>query len=139
MAKKETKKKGTFKTKAAFSSFSVKDLKKAKEFYTKTLGLKIDLLPMGAELHLPQGGVVWLYQKPNHQAATFTILNLNVSDIDEAVDELTRRGVRFEHYKTGPKTDSKGIVRGKEQKMGPTIAWFKDPSGNFISVIEEGK
>jgi hypothetical protein len=66
-------------------------------------------------------------------------LNFKVDNIDEAVDELTNRGVQFEHYEDGPKTDEKGILRSREQNMGPDIAWFKDPAGNFLSVIEDGK
>jgi hypothetical protein len=87
---------------------------------------------------LPGGSTVFAYSKPDHQPATFTILNLVVDDIDAAVDELTRRGVRFEHYDTGPKTDEKGILRGRAQNRGPDIAWFKDPAGNFLSVIQNG-
>jgi hypothetical protein len=87
-------------------------------------------------LHLHVGGdaEVIVYPKPNHTPATFTILNIPVPDVDEAVDELGRRGVRFEQYhQPGLETDEKGIMRGN----GPTIAWFKDPAGNIISVIEE--
>jgi hypothetical protein len=78
---------------------------------------------------------VFAYPKKDHQPATFTILNLVVDNIDEAVDDLTTRGVRFEHYDSGPKTDAKGILRGKAQNLGPDIAWFKDPAGNFLSVL----
>jgi catechol 2,3-dioxygenase-like lactoylglutathione lyase family enzyme len=128
-----------FKPKAAFSSFSVNDMKKAKEFYTKKLGLKLEIGEMGSKLYVPGKGVVWVYEKRNHKPATFTVLNLIVGNIDNSVDELTKRGVKFEHYTKGIKTDKKGIARGKEMKMGPNIAWFKDPAGNFISVIEDGK
>ena len=128
-----------FKAKAAFSGFSVDVLAKAKEFYTETLGLKVDDEGVGIRLHLPGGGTVFAYPKDDHQPATFTILNFEVDDIDEAVDELTNRGVQFEHYEVGPKTDEKGIFRGREQSMGPDIAWFKDPAGNFLSVIKDGK
>ena len=128
-----------FKAKAAFSGFSVDDLPKAKEFYTKTVGLQVDDEGVGLRLRLPEGGTVFVYPKGGHHLpATFTILNFVVDNIDEAVDELTSRGVQFEHYEDGPKTDEKGILRGKEQNMGPNIAWFKDPAGNILSVIEDG-
>jgi hypothetical protein len=81
---------------------------------------------------------VFTYPKADHQPATFTILNFQVGDIDEAVDELTRQGVRFEHYDGGPKTDEKGILRGRTQNMGPDIAWFKDAAGNVLSVLDDG-
>jgi catechol 2,3-dioxygenase-like lactoylglutathione lyase family enzyme len=127
-----------FKSKVAFSGFSVDDLAKAKEFYAETLGLTVDDEGVGVRLHLPGGGTVFAYPKGDHQPATFTILNFKVDNIDEAVDELTNRGVQFEHYEDGPKTDEKGILRGREQNMGPDIAWFKDPAGNILSVIEDG-
>jgi catechol 2,3-dioxygenase-like lactoylglutathione lyase family enzyme len=124
-----------FKTKAAFSGFSVNDLEKAKAFYAETLGLKVDPDGVGVRLHLPGGGTVFAYPKKDHQPATFTILNLVVDDIDEAVNELTNRGVQFERSENGPQTDAKGILRGKAQNKGPDIAWFKDPAGNFLSVL----
>ena len=126
-----------FKAKAAFSGFSVDGLAKAKEFYTQTLGLKVDDQGMGLRLHLPDGGTVFVYPKEDHQPATFTILNFEVDNIDEAVDELTNRGVQFEHYEGDLKTDEKGILRGLSQNMGPDIAWFKDPAGNILSVIQD--
>jgi catechol 2,3-dioxygenase-like lactoylglutathione lyase family enzyme len=124
-----------FKAKAAFSGFSVDDLAKAKNFYTETLGLPVEDEGVGVRLRLPGGGTVFVYPKKDHHPATFTILNFEVDNIDEAVDELANRGVQFEHYEDGPKTDKKGILRGREQNMGPDIAWFKDPAGNFLSVI----
>ena len=127
-----------FKARSAFGSFSVDDLAKARQFYAETLGLKIDDSPMGLTIHLPGGSTAFAYPKPDHQPATFTILNFVVQKIDEAVDELTNRGVRFEHYDNGTKTDKKGIARGRAQNMGPDIAWFKDPAGNFLSVLEDG-
>jgi catechol 2,3-dioxygenase-like lactoylglutathione lyase family enzyme len=127
-----------FRAKAAFSGFSVNDVAKAKAFYAETLGLKVEDQGVGMRLHLPGGGTVFAYPKDDHQPATFTILNFEVDDIDEAVDELTHRGVQFEHYKDGPGTDAKGILRGRKQNMGPDIAWFKDPAGNFLSVIDDG-
>src|SRR5205823_12555507 len=121
-------------TAKTFSSFSVNDLQQAKTFYNKTLGIEIAELPEGLELHLAGGARVFAYPKPNHVPATFTILNFRVSDIDKAVDDLTARNVRFEQYNDGPlKTDAKGISRG----AGPTIAWFKDPAGNILSVIQD--
>jgi len=125
-----------FKPKSAFSGFSVNDLAKAKAFYAETLGLKVDDEGVGMRLHLPDGGTVFAYPKDDHQPATYTILNFVVENIDEAVDELTNRGVRFEHYEEGPKTDGKGILRGRALQMGPDIAWFKDPAGNTLAVLQ---
>jgi catechol 2,3-dioxygenase-like lactoylglutathione lyase family enzyme len=125
--------------KTAFSGFSVNDLEKAKAFYTETLKLKVDdQKGMGLNLHLPGGATVFIYGKADHVPATFTILNFMVDSIDEAVDELTRRGVKFEHYDGGIKTDAKGIARRSAANPGPNIAWFKDPAGNFVSVIQDG-
>ncbi len=107
-----------FKTKAAFSGFSVDDLAKAKEFYIETLRLKVDEEGVGLRLHLPGGGAVFAYPKDDHQPATFTILNFVVDDIDEAVDELTSQGVQFEHYEDLP-TDEKGILRGLSRNRCP--------------------
>ena len=119
----------------AFSGFSVNDLEKAKQFYGEVLGLDVSDAPMGLlQLNLAGGTVVLVYPKPNHTPATFTILNFPVKNIEETVTELTKRGVPFEdHDQTEIKTDDKGIHRGDE---GPTIAWFKDPAGNILSVIE---
>ncbi|MEX2283933.1 MAG: VOC family protein [Gemmatimonadota bacterium] len=125
-----------FKDTKAFSSFSVNDLKQAKEFYAETLGLDVAERAEGLELRIDGGISVFIYSKPNHTPATFTILNFPVPDVDLAVAELTRRGVRFEQYDEGDmKTDEKGIARGSPGK-GPTIAWFKDPAGNFLSVLQ---
>lgn len=126
-----------FSAKNAFSGFSVSDLAEAKTFYAETLGLELEADGVGARLHLPGGGTVFVYPKRDHQPATFTILNFLVGDIDAAVDELTRRGVRFERYDNGPKQDAKGILRGRAQNRGPDIAWFKDPAGNVLSLIDE--
>ncbi len=125
-------------TKRGFSGFSVNDLPSAKKFYGETLGLKIDDDGVGARLQLPGGGTVFVYRKRDHQPATFTILNFVVDDIDAAVDDLTSHGMRFERYDNGPKQDEKGTLRGRAQNRGPDIAWFKDPAGNVLSVIEEG-
>ncbi len=118
----------------AFSGFSVDDIKKAEDFYGGTLGLEISESHGLLKLHLAGGTSVLIYPKPNHAPATFTILNFPVDNIDEAVQGLVKRGVRFEIY-DGPsiKTDEKGIHRSG----GPKIAWFKDPAGNILSVLEE--
>jgi catechol 2,3-dioxygenase-like lactoylglutathione lyase family enzyme len=117
----------------AFSGFSVSDIPKAKEFYSRTLGLEVSEEHGLLNLRLTGGTSVLIYPKPNHVPATFTILNFPVDNVDKAVDELTKRGVRFEIY-TEPslKTDSRGIFRGG----GPVIAWFKDPAGNILSVLQ---
>jgi len=122
----------------AFSSFSVDDIGKARDFYQDTLGLKVKTAPMGPyeflELHVKGVMPIVVYPKPNHEPATFTVLNFEVEDIDKTVEELTQRGVVFERYDTAEmKTDTKGIARSNG--YGPDIAWFKDPAGNFISVI----
>jgi catechol 2,3-dioxygenase-like lactoylglutathione lyase family enzyme len=110
----------------AFSGFSVDDIQKAKEFYGHTLGLKVSESNGLLRLHIAGGNDVLIYPKPNHAPATFTILNFPVENVDKAVDELRKRGVRSEIYDLPDiKTDDKGIMRGN----GPTIAWFKDPAG----------
>jgi catechol 2,3-dioxygenase-like lactoylglutathione lyase family enzyme len=127
-----------FAPRTAFSGFSVDDLAKANTFYAETLGLQVEKDGVGLRLRLPGGGTVFMYPKDNHEPASFTILNFSVDGIDAAVDELTRRGVQFEHYDGEPKTDAKGVMRGREHNMGPDIAWFKDPAGNFLSVLDDG-
>lgn len=120
----------------AFSGFSVNDVHKAKQFYGQTLGLEVAEVPQMQnllELHLAGGTKVLIYPKPDHRPATFTILNFPVDNVEKAVDELGKRGVRFEHYDGEIKTDEKGIFRGG----GPLIAWFKDPADNILSVLEE--
>jgi predicted enzyme related to lactoylglutathione lyase len=120
----------------AFSGFSANDIPKAKEFYGQTLGLKVSESNGLLTLHLAGSNNVLVYPKPNHTPAAFTLLNFPVEDVDQAVDELTKRGVRFEIYDLpNIKTDKKGIMRGN----GPTIAWFKDPAGNILSVLEREK
>ncbi|PYS39616.1 MAG: glyoxalase [Acidobacteria bacterium] len=119
-------------TSKAFSSFSVDDLTKAKEFYAKTLGLEVSESPEGLELH-PGETNVFIYPKPNHRPASFTVLNFQVDDIEAAVDELKQTGVRFEKYEGEIKTDEQGIHRNG----GPSIAWFKDPAGNILSVLQK--
>jgi len=123
-----------FKHSKAFPSFSVNDLQAARQFYGNTLGLDLSERPEGLELHLGIGAHAFAYRKPDHVPATFTILNFPVKNIDTAVDDLTKAGVRFEVYGAGPiETDSRGISR----QDGMKIAWFKDPAGNFLSVIEQ--
>lgn len=126
-----------FKDKHVFSSFSVDDVEKAKRFYGETLGFDFTQDEMGSiTLNLSGGGQVLIYPKwGGHQPATFTVLNIPVDDVDKAVDDLTAKGVQFEHYDTDDlKTDAKGIAR---DNRGPTIAWFKDPAGNVIAVLQE--
>ena len=116
----------------AFSGFSVDDLRKAKDFYSQVLGLEVSESPEGLELHIAGGARIFIYPKPNHIPATFTILNFPVDNVEATIDQLLKRGVRCEHYDQGNlKTDEKGIFRGP----GPTIAWFKDPAGNILSVL----
>ena len=118
----------------AFSGFSANDIAKEKEFYAGTLGLDVSEAHGLLTLRLAGGHNVIIYPKPNHVPATFTVLNFPVDDVDLAVDELKKRGVRFEQYNLPDlKTDEKGIMRGN----GPTIAWFKDPAGNILSVLEQ--
>ncbi len=125
-----------FNSSKIFSSFSVNDIPKAKEFYGNTLGLKVKEVEMGTtllEIDIA-GYTVMIYPKPNHTPATFTILNFPVDDVEITVDKLTAKGVKFEHYDSEfLKTDGKGIARGNG---GPTIAWFTDPAGNILSVLE---
>jgi predicted enzyme related to lactoylglutathione lyase len=126
-----------FKHTKAFSGFSVDDIKKAKEFYNQALGLevsenkKMDIL----KLHIAGGSMILVYPKHDHIPATFTILNFPVENIEQAVDKLTASGVHFEKYSGKLKTDEKGIFHGG----GPKIAWFKDPAGNILSVLEQNK
>lgn len=119
----------------AFSSFAVNDIAKAKDFYQNLLGLKVKDNPMGLiELEIPGSTNVLIYPKPNHEPATFTVLNFPVKNIDEIVDQLIAKGITFEQYdQEYLKTDEKGISRGNG---GPNIAWFKDVAGNILSVLE---
>jgi catechol 2,3-dioxygenase-like lactoylglutathione lyase family enzyme len=117
----------------AFSGFSVDDTAKAKEFYGGTLGLKVAETDGMLDLELANGTRIFAYQKDNHEPATFTILNFPVKDVEQAVDDLTKAGVHFEHYEGELQTDERGIFRGG----GPLIAWFRDPAGNILSVIQE--
>lgn len=122
---------------SAFSGLSVDDIEKAKEFYVDTLGLKLNDDSMGLQLELPGGGQLFIYQKDNHVPASFTVLNFVVEDIDATVDHLVEHGINFERYETLPANqDEKGILRGKSEQQGPDIAWFKDPAGNILAVLE---
>ena len=121
-----------FRENKAFSSFSVNDAEKAFEFYSSTLGLDVKKETEGLEINLAGGGGIFIYAKSDHEPATFTVLNFMVQNIDETVNSLVGKGIEFEHFEGDIKTDEKGIFRGH----GPTIAWFKDPAGNFISIIE---
>ncbi|MEK6478432.1 VOC family protein [Catalinimonas sp. 4WD22] len=122
----------------AFSGFSVDDIEKAKTFYGEVLGLEVADNPMGIlEIHIAGSNNILVYPKPDHEPATFTLLNFPVEDIDEAVDTLRAKGVSFERYEGEIKTDEKGVFRGAEQAKGPNIAWFRDPAGNIFSIIEE--
>jgi catechol 2,3-dioxygenase-like lactoylglutathione lyase family enzyme len=121
-----------FRNTKAFSSFSVKDLDEAKRFYGQTLGLEVSESDEGLILQTKGGIDVFIYPKPEHTPATFTVLNFVVDDVDRAVDELTKMGIRFQIYDKGElKTDDRGVFQGK-----PKIAWFKDPAGNFLSILE---
>jgi len=116
-----------------FSTFAVPDIDQAKRFYGDTLGLDVRDSEMGTiEIHGKDGPPVTVYPKPDHKPAVFTVLNFPVDDVDQAVDELTAVGLNFERYDTESiKTDAKGIARGN----GPSIAWFRDPAGNILSVM----
>ena len=125
-----------FRNTKAFSSFSIDDLAAARRFYGETLGVEVASIPGMdelLELRLEGDVRVMLYEKQNHEAASFTVLNFIVKNVEETVDELKRRGVEFEIYTEGPvRTNDKGISEGP----GPKIAWFTDPAGNILSVLE---
>ena len=124
-----------FKNTSAFSSYSVNDLPKARKFYSEILGFEVTE-PMGQlTFKLSGGHDVFIYGKPNHEPSTYTVLNFRVDSVDKAVDELTNKEVVFEIYNYPElKTDSKGISR---DNGGPVIAWFKDPAGNILSILED--
>ena len=124
-----------FKDTKAISGFSVDDVDAARKFYGETLGIEVSDLDEGLlTLHLAGGRDTLIYAKPDHQPASFTILNFPVADVEATVEQLTQRGVRFERYEgTDVETDDKGVFRGG----GPLIAWFKDPAGNVLSVIQQ--
>lgn len=121
----------------AFSGFSVDNQAAAKDFYSQKLGLTVSEDSMGLKLKLAGSNEIFIYQKDDHQPATYTMLNFVVEDIDKTIDELMAAGVTLEHYDNLPATqDERGVLRGKAAGMGPNIAWFKDPAGNTLSVLE---
>jgi catechol 2,3-dioxygenase-like lactoylglutathione lyase family enzyme len=122
----------------AFSGFAVDDLDKAREFYADTLGVRVEVLDQDnglMSLHHPEGRDTLVYRKADHVPATYTVLNFDVDDIDEVVDALAARGVQFERYDDFPQ-DEKGVMRGRAANRGPDIAWFTDPAGNILSVLQ---
>ncbi|HWH45893.1 MAG TPA: VOC family protein [Thermoleophilaceae bacterium] len=119
----------------AFSGFSVTDIEEARSFYADTLGLRAEVIEPGMGLmllHLGEGQDAFVYAKPDHEPATYTMLNFELDDIEAAVDGLAARGVEFERYDE-MEQDERGIARGP----GPQIAWFKDPAGNVISLLQQ--
>lgn len=129
---------------SVFSGISVNDLEKAKDFYSRILELDLSSEAMGLHYRLPFGGMLFIYEKQDHQPATYTVLNFVVDDIDAAVDELREKGVSFEFYKNlfpgAPSQDEKGIMRTTDPATeGPSIAWFKDPAGNIIALLQDEK
>jgi predicted enzyme related to lactoylglutathione lyase len=121
----------------AFSGFSVNDLSAAKAFYSGALGLDVETNDVGGlTLRISGSNGIFIYSKENHVPATYTILNFPVDDIDGAVEELTAKGVTFERYEG--MTDKTGVARGLTTGQGPDIAWFKDPAGNILSVLQQG-
>jgi catechol 2,3-dioxygenase-like lactoylglutathione lyase family enzyme len=115
----------------AFSGFSTNDMEKSREFYADKLGLNVTEENGNLNLHLEGGGTVFIYPKDNHEPATYTALNFPVKDIDEAVDSIARAGIQLERYE-GIEQDERGIARDEST----AIAWFKDPAGNILSVLE---
>jgi predicted enzyme related to lactoylglutathione lyase len=129
-----------FKDANAFSSFSTNDIEATRTFYSEVLGLDAGAAEMGViKLTLPGGAIVMIYPKgEEHQPASFTVLNFQVNDVDAAVRELKEKGVTIERYDMPEiEQDENGIFRGKQKGSGPDIAWFTDPAGNILSVIEE--
>ena len=123
----------------AFSGMGARDIRKAHRFYSETLGVEtvwLDEEEGLMSLKHAEGRETLMYAKPDHQPANNTVLNFPVDDIDVVVDQLAARGVEFEHYDEFP-TDEKGIMRGRESGQGPDIAWFTDPAGNILSVLQE--
>ena len=126
-----------FRGSIAFSGFTAHDLAAEKDFYSNILGLQVDDTGMGLQIHLGGDHTVFIYQKDSHEPAAHTILNFPIDDIDAAVDELVAKGVVFERYPDLPgQQDEKGVLRGKALGYGPDIAWFKDPAGNILSVLQ---
>lgn len=123
---------------SSFSGISVDNIDDAKEFYGNFLGLEPIENTMGLAFNLPGGGRLFIYEKPNHEPATFTVLNFVVKDIEAVMDDWAARGLQFERYEGLPaEQDERGILRGKAANMGPDIAWFLDPAGNVLALVEE--
>ena len=120
---------------SAFAGFSTNDVPKTKQFYSETLGLDVVESKEGLEITLPNSAKLFIYPKPNHEPATFTVLNFIVANIDDAVIALKEKGITFEMYE-GMHQDEDGIARGLATGDGPSIAWFKDPAGNILSVLQ---
>jgi catechol 2,3-dioxygenase-like lactoylglutathione lyase family enzyme len=122
----------------AFSGLSVDNITSARKFYVDTLGLTLKDDKMGLSLELPGGGELFIYEKQDHTPATYTALNFVVANIDDTVDHLASHGITFEHYKDMPaQQDQKEIMRGSNEQQRPDIAWFKDPAGNVLAVVQE--
>jgi catechol 2,3-dioxygenase-like lactoylglutathione lyase family enzyme len=128
------------KANAVFSGFSVNDQAAAKDFYTRIMGLDLIDENMGLRFRLPFGGTLFIYEKPDHKPAEYTTLNFVVEDIDAAVDELMGKDVKFIVYDElfpGAKQDEKGILHSEKPEDGPSIAWFHDPAGNVLALLQE--
>src|SRR5258708_32892766 len=125
-----------FKDTKAFSGFAVDDLEVAKKFYGETLGIEVEQGGQGLRLKVAGGNPTFVYSKPDHVPATYTILNFPVDDIDRAVDQLTAAGVTFEHY--GKLTDARAVARGAPTGGGPAIPCFRDPAGTSLSAVHRG-
>lgn len=125
-----------FKPVQSYNGFSINDLAAAKQFYADVLGLQVTEEGPGIRIQHIGGGFALAYAKDNHQPASYTVMNLEVADIDEAVSSLSKAGVQFERYE-GMSQDELGVMRGLSSGEGPNIAWFKDPSGNILSVLQE--
>lgn len=123
------------KIQSTFSGFTVNNIDEAKKFYGQTLGFELEDKVGGTVIKLPAGSKAWMYQKQDHQPAAYTMLNFIVDNIDNAYEALAGKGVQFIHYPASLQ-DDKGIMRGKELNMGPSIAWFTDPSGNILAILE---
>jgi len=122
----------------SFSGLTVLDLTEAKNFYVDKLGLTLDSEEMGLRLLLPGGGRLFIYDKTDHEAANYTVLNFVVKNIDESIEKLASSGIKMEHYDNLPAPqDEKEVLRGIAANQGPDIAWFLDPSGNVLSLIQE--
>ena len=126
-----------FREASPFSGYSVNDIEEAKTFYGEMLGIEMDDTGMGLELRFPNGHHVFIYEKEDHEPASYTVLNFPVDDIDVAVDSLMEAGIVMQRYAHMPgDQDSRGILRGKSAGMGPDIAWFEDPAGNILAVLD---